>query len=186
MKTFSMPFLVNLIGFQLLWPAAVIGAAAGYPLLAWAVLAIMLLLMWTTGSNWRRDAKMLLVGFAACALVEPIWLGGGAIEYTDWSQRWLAPGWIWALWGGFAVSFFYCLAWLQPRLKVAALLGGIGGAVSVLMGVRLGAATAPHGEWILAVGYGAVWTLVVPLFAMLSREIVRAGNSASQGASENG
>lgn len=168
MKSISHSFLINLIGFQLLWPAAVLGAARGSPQLAWWVLGIMVVLMVVAGAAWKRDLKMVVVGFVACALLEPVWLGSGLIKYTGTSSTWLAPGWIWALWGGFALSFFYCLAWLQRRPLLAALFGGFGGGFSVMMGVHLGAAEAPLGEWRLMLVYGAVWAGIVPLFAALA------------------
>ncbi|MCK0153020.1 DUF2878 domain-containing protein [Alcanivorax sp. S6407] len=169
MKTHTLAFWINLAGFQLLWPAAVLGAASGTPHLAWVVLFVMCALMFIAGADWKRDVCMLVAGFLACLLLEPLWLVSGSITYVDWTSRWLAPGWIWALWGGFAVSFFYCLAWLQTRPLIAMAFGGIGGAVSVLMGIRLGAAQAPSGEWQLMVLYGSVWAMVVPLFAALAR-----------------
>lgn len=186
MKSMTQQFLINLIGFQLLWPAAVLGAAAGQPHLAWWVLGGMVLLLVIAGADAKRDVLMLAIGFLACALLEPLWLGLGVISYTDWTSSWLAPGWIWALWGGFALSFFYCLRWLQRRPVIAALLGGIGGGVSVIMGVRLGAADAPLGEWILALCYGGIWAGVVPLFAAVACWLGRSHSSLKKGVADNG
>ena len=176
MKPLNAPFLINLIGFQLLWPAAVVGAAHEMPYLAWGVLAVMLFLMGLTSAHWRRDLRMVFCGFLACLLLEPIWLSAGVIEYHQWSSRWVAPGWIWALWGGFAVSFFYCLAWLKNRPIIAALFGGVGGGISVLMGVRLGAAQAPLGEWVLMLGYGTIWAITVPVFAAVARSMMESAS----------
>ncbi len=186
MKTPTPQFLINLIGFQLLWPAAVLGAASGYSYLAWWVLAAMLWLPVAAGSEWRRDLRMLATGFTVCLLVEPVWLQLRLIDYVDASSRWLAPGWIWALWGGFAISFFYCLAWLQTRPVLAVLFGGLGGAFSVLMGVKLGAAQAPQGEWKLMLVYGAIWAVIVPLFGSLARWFEKSSNTLGNGIRDHG
>ena len=186
MKSMTQQFLINLIAFQLLWPAAVLGAAAGVPELAWCVLVGMLVLLMIADADLKRDLQMLVVGFVACALLEPVWLGSGVIRYIDWTSSWLAPGWIWALWGGFAVSFFYCLNWLQKRPVIAALFGGVGGGASVIMGVRLGAAEAPQGEWLLALCYGGIWAVVVPLFAAVARWLGHSRQAPKHGVIDNG
>lgn len=185
MKQLTTPLLINLIGFQLLWPAAVLGAAHGAPQLAWWVLIAMLVLMGLTGADWKRDSGMVLAGFLVCALLEPVWLGGGFISYVDSSSEWVAPGWIWALWGGFSVSFFYCLRWLQQRPILAAVFGGVGGGLSVWMGVRLGAAEAPLGVLTLMLVYGGLWAFIVPLFAALARFLQSRSPRLDDGVGDN-
>lgn len=161
--------LVNFAGYQLLWVAAVYGAARDWPRAAWCVLIPMVLLSSLLSGRCRDDLKMLLAGAVACLVFEPLWLAPALIHYVHWHRHWLAPGWIWALWLGFAVSFNYCLAWLRQRLWLAALFGAVGGVVSVTIGVRIGAASLPHGWWPLALAYGFGWLLAVPLLAGLSR-----------------
>ena len=107
----------------------------------------------------------------ACVLFEPLWLAPSLLEYADWSRQWVAPDWIWALWLGFAVSFNYCLAWLRPKLLLASLFGAFGGVFSVTVGINFGAATTPQGWWLLALSYGAVWSMVVPALAYLARRL---------------
>lgn len=177
--------LINFLGFQLLWPAAVLGAAYGLPNLAWGVLVVMLVLTAFAGGEGLRDLRMVLMGFLACGLLEPVWLATGMISYVDWSAQWFAPGWIWALWGGFAVSFCYCLSWLQTRFLLASVLGGLGGAFSVLAGIHLGAAEAPLGKMQLALVYGSIWALVVPFFAALSRVLVKSSEQPEHGVDGN-
>lgn len=162
---------VNFVGFQLLWFVAVYGGARGWDGWALAVLVVMQGLVWAINRGWRRDLPLLAAGALACALCEPAWLAPGLIRYQDWSLNWLAPAWIWALWLGFAVSFNYSLAWLRPRLLLAALFGGVGGVFSVTVGIHLGAASTPHGWWPLAMTYCVVWALVVPALAYGARRL---------------
>ncbi|HAS30232.1 MAG TPA: DUF2878 domain-containing protein [Alcanivorax sp.] len=162
---------INFVGFQLLWFVAVYGAAKGWGWAAWLVLAAMQAGVWALNRAWRADLALLAAGAVACVLFEPIWMAPGLIEYVDWPRRWVAPDWIWALWLGFAVSFNYCLAWLRPKLLLAALFGAFGGVFSVTVGINFGAATTPQGWWLLALSYGAVWSMVVPALAYLARRL---------------
>ncbi|ASK33436.1 hypothetical protein CEK62_03065 [Alcanivorax sp. N3-2A] len=167
------PLALNFVGFQLLWFVAVYGGAQGWGDAALAVLVVMQAGVWALGRPWRRDLPLLCAGAFACIVLEPVWMVPGLIHYQGWSYSWLAPGWIWALWLGFAVSFNYCLAWLCGRPLLAALFGGIGGVISVTVGIRLGAATTPQGWLPLALSYAAIWALVVPALALLAQRVNR-------------
>ena len=156
----------NFLLFQTLWFAAVMGGARG---LHWpALLALAALLLWNLGhgaAGWR-EARMLLGGLAVALVLEPLWLASGVIQYVGQWHPLLPPLWILALWCGFALTFNHSLAWLQGRLRLAALLGAVGSAGSVIAGVRFAAADAPQGLIVLAVTYGALWALAVPLLTM--------------------
>src|SRR5436190_14499843 len=83
---------------------------------------------------------------------------------ADWVS-WIVPPWIIALWIGFATLPRFSLAWLARRPAAAALLGAIGGPLSFLGGVRMGA-IAPRPEsaltWIvLAMEYAIVTPLLL-------------------------
>ncbi len=165
MKSLTAPVLINAFGFQLLWAAAVLGGARETSLPAWGVLALMLVLQWRCDIRWARNAGMVGWGLLLCLLFEPIWLSTGLLVYTGWEHGWLAPGWIWALWLGFAVSFHYSLRWLCGRPWLGAAFGAFGGVFSVTIGIRLGAASAPQGWLPMALAYAAVWAIAVPLLA---------------------
>lgn len=160
--------IVNFFAFQLLWAAAVMGAAQGVELLAWGVLIAMVAAQVTLTRQWRQDLLLIATGALLCLLMEPLWLLPDVLQYRDWQQHWWAPHWVWALWLGFAVSFRYSLNWLCGRPVLAALFGALGGVFSVTMGIRLGAATAPQGWLLLATVYGVSWAIAVPLLAQVA------------------
>jgi hypothetical protein len=160
---------VNFIGLQALWPVAVIGAVRQWAVPAWSVVMVMLVLLWALERNWRSDSRLLLAGALGCVLVEPLLMLTGLLRYAAGGGAWWPPSWIWSLWLGFAVSFNYSLAWLHQRPRWAAMLGAVGGVVSVSMGIRLGAASAPLGWLPLALCYALLWAAVVPLLAAMSR-----------------
>jgi len=165
MKRLPAPLIINFAGFQLLWAAAVLGGARDMSWPSWVVLGGMLAGQWWFDPRWIKNTSMLLWGLVLCLLLEPIWLSSGLLAYTGWDHPWLAPGWIWALWLGFAVSFHYSLRWLCGRPWLGAAFGAVGGIFSVTMGIRLGAASAPL-DWLpIAMTYGVVWAVAVPLLA---------------------
>lgn len=132
---------------------------------SWVALGLMLAAQWWSDPRWLSNAPMLLWGLILCLVFEPVWLSSGLLAYSGWDYRWLAPGWIWALWLGLAVSFHYSLRWLCGRPWLGAVFGAAGGVFSVSMGMSLGAASAPLGWLPMAMTYGAVWAVAVPLLA---------------------
>lgn len=165
LKKIPPAMLGNAVLFQGLWFAAVLGAGQG---VQWPALVLWLALLWlavASGTSWRVEGRMALAGLAAGGLAESVWLSLGLIEYRlSWLPGW-PPAWIMMLWMGFAMSLNHSLAWLQGRWRLAALCGAFGSVMSVLAGVRLGAASAPAGLWPLALCYGLVWALLVPALA---------------------
>lgn len=154
---------------QLIWPAAVLGAARGWAWLALPVLLAMPLWSLVRGLPVARDLRMLIVGLLVGIFFETLLLGTGVIDYRLMPGPGWVPAWILLLWAGFAINCNHCLAWLQGRWWLAALLGATGGPLSVLAGVSLGAATAPAGTVPLVLVYGLCWALLMPLLAWLAR-----------------
>ena len=160
----------NFVLFQLLWFAAVLGAAAGWH---WpAPLALAALLLWThvTGGDLRADLRLVLLGLGTGVVFEILLLATGLIRYE--LQWWAAlpPLWILCLWAGFAQSFLYSLAWMRGRWMVAAIFGGVGAAMSLYAGLRFGAAQPLHGELPLLLLYGVGWAVLVPWLAWLAAD----------------
>ncbi|MEQ3681907.1 MAG: DUF2878 domain-containing protein [Alcanivorax sp.] len=168
MNRHTVVVIINFFAFQLLWVAAVLGGSQGAVVPAWGVLATMLVAQIALTRQWKQDIFLITAGGLMCALMEPLWLLPEALQYKSWQQHWWAPPWVWALWMGFAASFRYSLSWLCGRPVFAALFGGLGGVFSVMMGIRLGAATAPQGWLLLAIIYGISWAIAVPLLAKIA------------------
>lgn len=164
----------NFVLFQLLWFAAIFGAAADLLAPVLLVLVVLLLLGPLFERPFAADLRMAGIGLLVGLLVEPLWIGAGLIEYRLQFHVLLPPVWILALWVGFAVSFNYSLAWLQGRRLLAAGFGGVGSVLSVLAGLRFGAAEAPAGLLPLALAYGGLWAILVPTLAQLAQRFARA------------
>ena len=75
-----------------------------------------------------------------------------------------------ALWMGFATTLRHSLAWLQPRLILAAALGSIGGPLAYYAGERLGAIRIEDASGAY-VGVAAIWAIALPALLHLARRL---------------
>ena len=157
------PLLRGLAGFALFqaaWFACGLGAAHGRS--AWGVLAVAVAvaLTWAAsnarGDELRLTALALLMGLAWDTAL----LQRGLLAYASPGPLpSLAPLWILTLWALFATLLRGPLAWLQGRPLLAALLGAVGGPLSYLAAVRLGAgrfADDSLAMLVLALGWGVM------------------------------
>jgi hypothetical protein len=166
-----MSFWANLIGYQMVWFAAVIGAAHG---LAWPGVAGMLVFaacQLLLARHWRMDLSLM-----ATALVFGFVLDGGLIRAglasyaAGWPGLALAPAWILALWMAFSLTFSQSLRYLQTRLWLAAVFGLIGGPIAYFSAARawhVVSFVAPAWHGLLGLGLG--WALATPALAWLAR-----------------
>jgi len=166
-----MKFWVCLIGYQLVWFTAVIGAEHG---LAWPGVAGMLIYA-TCQLGLMRDYRTHLSLMAAALIMGSIVDGGlaytGLAHYgAQWPSSSFAPVWILALWMTFSLTFTISLAYLQKRLWVAILFGAIGGPLAYMSasrGFHVVTFTDPSWRGLLWLGTG--WGLATPALAWLAK-----------------
>lgn len=160
--------LANVAVSQLGWFAAVLGAARHLPLLGTAcVLAAIgwhLAMSARPGREARLVALAMLIGFA----IESARAAAGQVGYPSGQpDPRLAPYWIVALWGLFAITLNVSLRWLRQRLWLAAMLGAVAGPASFASGVRLGAAWLVDGHPALLV-LALAWAAALPSLVWLA------------------
>lgn len=164
-----MPIIINLVLFKIVWALSLTGVVIGY---AWlGAVGLMCFMAWHAWSVPTAKADFFL---AACAVViglvlDTLYLRSGLIIYegqTLWSN--LAPLWILALWANFALTMNGCMAWLQQRKWLAALLSFIFGPVGYYGGIKLGTARVNDDEWLLYLVIGIAWAVAVPLMLSLA------------------
>ena len=90
MRLHARAVIVNVISFQLLWAAAVLGAAQGVSVLAWGVLGVMVVAQVALTRQWRQDLLLIAAGGLLCVLMEPLWLRPEVLQYRNWEQHWLS------------------------------------------------------------------------------------------------
>lgn len=166
-----MKFWLSLIGYQAVWFAAVIGASLG---LAWPGVVGMLVYaaaQLLVARNYRVDLTLMATALVFGFLLDGTLIRTGMASYVaTWSNQAIAPAWILALWMTFALTFTQSLRYLQTRLRLAALLGLIGGPLAYLGAARgWHVATFADPSWrgllLLAIG----WALATPALAWLAR-----------------
>ena len=153
----------NFAVFEAAWFACILGVAHGQPL--WGTAPIVAAVAWHVAISARPAAELALVG-VLCAIglvAESAMVALGHVAYPCGQPiAWLAPYWLVALWGEFAIALNVTLRWLKRRPLLAAALGAVFGPLSFLGGVRLGAARFID-EPAALVALAAMWALLVPL-----------------------
>ncbi|MBN8509243.1 MAG: DUF2878 domain-containing protein [Burkholderiales bacterium] len=160
--------------FQGAWFLCVIGAARGQVALGIAAVAAVLGLH--LAFSKARAVELGLIGLALAVGVvwDSLLARTGIVVYASpgpWAG-W-APAWILALWALFAPMLREPLRWLHGRPLPAALVGGVGGALSYAAAARLGACELPDPTLALAV-LGAGWALIVPSLLAAAQRLERA------------
>jgi hypothetical protein len=166
-------WLPNAICFQLVWVAAVGGAARGW---WWAgPLAVLAFAAWQLPLSRcpRADAWLMggasVIGFA----IDSLWVQLGWMQFAT-AVPWLgfAPVWIVALWTGFALTLNHSLSGLKSHPWIAAALGIVGGPLAY--GVAHGAWHAVElalPQWPIYLALALAWGLVTPLLLAAARKL---------------
>ena len=166
-------WLPNVVGFQIVWIAAVGGAARGWwwagPLALLIFASIQL-----TISRWRvADLKLMLIAAALGFAVDSLWVQLGWIEFRS-AQPWpsLAPIWIVAMWMGFALTLNHSLAALKSQTVIAVAFGLIGGPLAYWIAASVWHAAVIQAAWQPYAGLAIAWGLVTPLLLWLAQRLM--------------
>jgi hypothetical protein len=163
---------LNMLWMQALWFGAVIGAAQEQLWLA--PLLLMGFALWEFGPDRRvyGDFQLMLVAVLIGLILDTTWVRLGWLKFAaDWGLSERAPLWILLLWAGLALTLNHSLAWLQSRLLLAAVLGGISSPLSYLAAERLGAVDIVSESGVWFVGLGLSWALALPLLLWLANHM---------------
>lgn len=162
----------NFVGYQLVWFAAVLGAARGW---TWpAVLALGLFAAWQLRASRVRKSDVRLVGAAlVCgALLDGLLRSTGVLGYAAGALALPsggAPLWILALWVSFALTFNHSLQWLAGRTLMCAVLGAVGGPLAYAAAARVGAVTFPAPAWHSVAWIAVGWAIACVGLGSLAR-----------------
>ena len=160
--------VANFVVFEAAWFACILGVARGEP--GWGTAAVVAAIAWHVAISARPSTELALVGLlSAIGLVaESLVVSQGHVAYPAGQPlAWVAPYWMVALWGEFAIALNVTLRWLKRRPLLAAVLGAIFGPLSFLGGVRLGGARFID-EPAALVTLACMWAALMPLVMWLS------------------
>lgn len=157
---------LNAVGYQAVWAAAVLGAAAGYaalgPLVALGFIASQLALSPVP----RRDLTLVALSAALGLVLDSAQAAAGVFAFqTAVVPAWLSPPWLLSIWAAFGTTLNGCLRWLQGRPWLAAALGAAGGALAYWSGARLEAISLQWPPGAAMILLAVVWAAVTPLLA---------------------
>lgn len=165
-----MKFWACLIGYQLVWFCAVIGAEHE---LAWPGVVGMLVyasVQLALLRNVRTDLSLMAAAIVMGSLVDGGLAYSGLAHYrAAWPSAHFAPVWIVALWATFSMTFTISLAYLQKRLWIAMLFGGLGGPLAYMSasrGFHVVTFIEPGWRGLLYLGLG--WALATPALAWIA------------------
>lgn len=166
-----MKFWSNLIGYQIVWFCAVIGAGRGS---AWpGVAAAAIFVAWQLASSNQRgvETRLLLLAIALGLVVDGTmaWRGWGSYA-APWPSHSFAPVWILALWGAFSQTVTQSLAFLQRNVWIACLFGAIGGPLAYLgasRGFNAVVLAPPDGRGLAWLAIS--WGIAMPLLSLAAR-----------------
>jgi hypothetical protein len=160
--------------FQGAWFAAVIGAAHGEAALGILAVAAVVAVLIAWSGRRAADLQLVLLALAIGLVWDSLLARTGVVDYASpgpW-PGW-APLWILALWALLAPMLREPMRWLHGRPLLAAVLGGVGGALSYAAAARLGACRFPDPVLAMVV-LGAGWALIMPLLLAAAQRLDRA------------
>jgi len=163
-----MPALINFVLYQGGWTACVLSAAHGVPDIgvgvALAIVAIHLL----AGRERSRELALITAAAVLGGIWDSLLVGLRVVRYPELSHAVAVPLWMIALWMLFATTLNSSLSWLQHDLRMASLLGAIGGPLAYAAADRLGALQLPNYALSMSM-LCAGWAMMTPLLVWLAR-----------------
>ena len=161
--------LLIFVAFQAAWFACVLGAAYDVPEPGVAMVAIVWGVQFSLSPARGQDLALTGAAIVLGVLWDTALLRSGVVAYASPGPLpGCAPAWILALWVLFATLLREPLQWLQGRWLLAALLGGVGGALSYWSAVRLGAGSFRDlAQALVVIGVG--WAVMTPALTELAR-----------------
>lgn len=162
--------LGNLIGFQLVWTAAVGGAARGW---WWAgPLALLAFALWQLRISAHRASDLWLL--PVCALLgfflDSMWLQADLLRFAS-AGPWpgFAPLWIVSMWLGFGLTLNHSMAALASRPLLAALFGLLGGPLAYGIAAHAWGAVEIADGTLPYLAIALAWAVLTPLLLQLAR-----------------
>jgi Protein of unknown function (DUF2878) len=168
-----MSFWGNLIGYQLVWFTAVIGASHGKTWPGVTAGALFVLWQMLIAEYPHTQTRLLLTALVLGIVIE------GVLARTGWATYAAsapaapsggAPLWILALWASFSMTLNRSLAYLRNRLWLAMVFGAIGAPLAYL-GAQRGWASVIFQPpvWRGLTWIACSWAIAMPLLAFLAR-----------------
>ncbi|MDH1180365.1 DUF2878 domain-containing protein [Achromobacter mucicolens] len=167
-----MRFWANLIGYQLVWFSAVIGAGRG---LAWpgvAAAVVFVAAQLAVSATARADFRLAAAAVLCGVVLE------GTLSALGWARyaadAWPAPLWILALWAAFALTLNHSLVYLRSRPWMACVFGAVGAPLAYWGAARgWQSVQFEPPAWRATAALAAGWALALPALTAGARRWTR-------------
>jgi hypothetical protein len=172
--------IVNFIGFQVVWFAAVFGAAKGVFWFGPGAVLVWLVVHLRLSDHPRLEIQIAAVSLCLGLVLDSTLMALGVYTTAGLIGEWpVTPPWMLALWVNFGTLLNASLAWLKRRYLLGAALGFLGGPAAYYSGYRIGALTL-HAPLIKNMIFlGVSWALAVPLLLYFSEVAAKSGTPVS-------
>lgn len=180
MKRTLPAWLPNMLGFQLVWCAAVGGAARGW---WWAgPLALVCFAAWQLSvTRWfRADVALMAIAAVLGFAVDTLWVQLGLVEFRSALPfATVAPVWIVAMWMGFALTLNHSLAVLKSHVGLAVVFGVLGGPLAYWIAASLWHAAVIETSWPPYAALALAWGVLTPALLRLAQRLLPSPHTAS-------
>lgn len=157
---------LNIAGYQLVWFAAVYGAATACPWMGVGAALLFVAGQMLISRDRSADARALLLAIGLGILIDGSLAATGLLRYASPHPALGAPAWILSIWAAFALTVNHSLAFLRNRLLPAALLGAIGAPLAYSAAARgFGAVAFAEPRWTGLLALAVAWACAMALFA---------------------
>ena len=162
--------LANIVGYQCVWFAAILGAVHGRWWSGVAAAAAFVLAQLAASRDRAGDARLVVWALLAGVLLDGTLSACGLLHYASPQPGLAAPLWILALWAAFAMTVNHSLAFLKNRPLAALVLGAIGAPLAYLGAARgFGAVEFIAPAWRGVIVLAAGWAVALVLMTTLAR-----------------
>ncbi|MEK7299275.1 MAG: DUF2878 domain-containing protein [Candidatus Margulisiibacteriota bacterium] len=160
----------NFIGYQLVWAAVIYGAHMHEWPFGISAGIIFVAIHFLLSTQRLKDLLVMVSVMMIGLILDKIGIFFHLYYFIDKDEIRYFPLWLPILWGSFALTLEYSLAWLQNRLVLAGLLGAIFGPLAYLGPAKMRLAIMPHAAVTMAI-LAVMWFFLMPALMALIRNI---------------
>lgn len=166
---------INFIAFQIVWFAAVGGAAKSIWWAGPVALVIFIVYHFRSGVAAGGDFKLMWLALVLGFVTDTLMAASGLSTYSSpIPAAPLAPLWILSLWVGFALTLNHSLHYLNSRPLIIAPLAAVVGPMSYYGAGRVwGAVNIAAPVWIALVVLGLCWLVSMLVLSLAARRFSR-------------
>lgn len=155
--------------FYVCWVICVQQASVGNGFIGPILIFIVVILHLLFTKDARREALFIVIISLAGTLIDTLYMNTGLMRFNSLYPNfpYIAPLWITSLYSLFAAGFTQSFGWLKERWWTMIVFGAIGGPLSYLAAMKVGAGEFLVPVWVGMIILGIVWSTIFPICFLL-------------------